>query len=70
MAGSGIPAKPVPGSGPGAGIHCLSLIPAKETVSQFVIPAKFSEAGREPGSRTNRDDSPFLDSGSRSARPE
>jgi len=46
------------------------VIPANEIVSHFVIPAKFSEAGCEPGSRTNRDDSSFLDSGSRSARPE
>jgi len=38
-----------------------------EVVSQFVIPAKPRETGREPGSRSPRDDAISLDSGSRYA---
>jgi hypothetical protein len=38
-----------------------------EAVSQFVIPAKPRETGREPGSRSPRDDAISLDSGSRYA---
>ena len=40
----------------------IDVIPAKETVSQFVIPAKPRETGREPGSRSPRDDVISLDS--------
>ena len=36
----------------------------RETVSQFVIPAKPRETGREPGSRSPRDDAISLDTGS------
>ena len=39
-----------------------SSSPAKEAVSQFVIPAKPRETGREPGSRSLRDDAISLDS--------
>jgi hypothetical protein len=35
----------------------------KPGVSQFVIPAKPRETGREPGSRSPRDDAISLDSG-------
>jgi len=38
-----------------------------EAVSQFVIPAKPRETGREPGSRSPRDIAISLDSGSRYA---
>ncbi len=41
--------------------------PPSEAVSQFVIPAKPRETGREPGSRSTRDDAISLDSGSRYA---
>ncbi len=41
--------------------------PRNEAVSQFVIPAKPRETGREPGSRSPRDDAISLDSGSRYA---
>jgi len=41
--------------------------PCYEAVSQFVIPAKPRETGREPGSRSQRDDAVSLDSGSRYA---
>jgi hypothetical protein len=35
------------------------VIPAKEAVSHFVIPAKPRERGREPGSRSPRYDTIF-----------
>jgi hypothetical protein len=43
--------------------HTISF----EAVSQFVIPAKSRETGREPGSRSPRYDAHFLDSISRFA---
>jgi len=49
------------------GLSSRAWIPAFETVSQFVIPAKPHERGREPESRSTLDDLIFLDSGSRPA---
>jgi hypothetical protein len=47
--------------------HSSALLPPWEAVSQFVIPAKPRETGREPGSRISWIDLVFLDSGSRNA---
>jgi hypothetical protein len=47
--------------------HAPLEVALTENVSQFVIPAKSRETGREPGSRNPRDDNNFVDSGSRYA---